>query len=318
MPSLQNEKQKLPPRRAVIGAMVDDFTRFSLPLRPIAEEHWTRCNGPTTYRVLGAFMFNSDGTSYTEVPSGKYARAALFYLCTWGRISGKRELPLGDSYRAFLDLVGLRWSGPATAREAIRQLELVAGSSFSIHMTETVEEAGERLTHKTTERFNFADKTQFWFPTTAEDRLLKNSQVTLSEPFHQSLKHAVPVPTTAWRHLMNESTSALPLDIYLWLASRLFKIKQDSYVSWDQLHAQFGSAAELKGFKRIFRKALALVLEVYPEARIYEQVPTSQRKGFSGFVLKPGSGRASYSKFVIESDPEEAFHAPQLTQKEPE
>lgn len=306
MASLQNQMQKLPPRRTMCGSMVDELTRFSLPLTPIKEPVWTRQNGATTFTVTGAIMQRSDGSTYMEVPSGKYARAALFYLCTIGRISGKREIALGDSYRSFLNRVGLSWSGPSNAREAIRQLELVAGSSFSVHTTENVEQSGESVTRRTADRVNLADKTEFWLPTALEDRLIKNSHVILSEQFHLSLTHAVPVPTAAWKHLMAESKSALPLDVYLWLCARLYKIRQDSYVSWEQVHAQFGSNSSLRDFKRTFRKALALVMEVYPEARIYEQLPTSQRKGFSGFTLKRGSGSAIDSQFVRDSDPADA------------
>ncbi|MGJ9374376.1 replication protein RepA [Nesterenkonia sp. CF4.4] len=285
---------------------MDDLTRFSLPLAPIEEPVWTRQNGQTTFTVTGAVMQRNDGSTYMEVPSGKYARAALFYLCTLGRISGKREIPLGDSYRSFLSRVGLSWSGSTSAREAIRQLELVAGSGFSVHTTENLEQEGESVTRRSADRVNLADKTEFWLPTKLEDRLVKNSQVVLSEPFHLSLAHAVPVPTAAWKHLMAESKSALPLDVYLWLCARLYKITRDSYVSWDQIHSQFGSTASLRHFKPKFRSALALVMEVYPEARIYEQVPTSQRKGFSGFSLKRGSGSAIDSRFVMDSDPADA------------
>lgn len=310
MTSLQNQMQKLPPRRAMIGAIAYDLTRFSLPLLRIEEPFWTRRNGGTTFTVTGATMQNPDGTSYIEVPSGKYARAALFYLCTWGRIVGEREIPLGGSYRSFLQLVGLPWAGTAAAREAIRQLELVAGSTFSVHAAEVLEEEGQSITYRSSERVQLADETHFWLPTTLEDRMIKNSRVVLSAAFHEALTHATPVPTPAWKHLMAKSHSALPLDIYLWLCARLYQIKQDSRISWTQLHAQFGSTAPLKSFKRTFRAALELVMEVYPEARIYEQHPASQRRGFSGYLLKPGSGSAVSSQFMSVPDPAGLLTAP--------
>lgn len=304
MTILQSDAPGLPTPRAMVGAMVDELTRFSLPLTKIDETTWSRRNGGTTYTVTGATMQDEELDTYVEVPSGKYARAALFYLCTWARITGGRELSIGQSYRSYLALLGLEWSGAANGREAIRQLELVAGSVFSVNTTEV--QGG--LTRKGSERVLLADKVDLWVSTGSEDEIHKGS-IILTEAFSEMLKSAVPVPTPAWTHLLRRSKSALPLDIYLWLCARLYKITRESRISWKQLHEQFGSSTDLSDFKRKFRKALALVMEVYPEARIYEQKSISQRGGFSGYLLKPGSGSATESEFFSSADVSQALCA---------
>lgn len=305
MTILQNDSPELPAPRAIVGAMVDELTKFSLPLSKIEAPTWSRRNGASSYTVTGASMQDEELNTYIEVPSGKYARAALFYLCTWARITGERELSVGESYRSYLSLLGLEWSGATNAREAIRQLELVAGSTFSVNTTEVQ----GSLTRKGAERVLLADKVDLWLPTDSRDEIYQGSRIVLTEAFTSMLKSAVPVPTPAWTHLLRQSKSALPLDIYLWLCARLYQITRESRISWRQLHEQFGSSTDLSDFKRKFRTALALVLEVYPEARIYEQKSASQRGGFSGYLLKPGSGSATESEFLSSADVSQALHA---------
>ncbi len=65
--------------------------------------------------------------------------------------------------------------------------------------------------------------------------------------------------------------SARALDIYVWLAHRLWRINDSKPVrlKWTTLRFQFGNRGqEMKSFKRAFKTALHQVLMVYPEANV--------------------------------------------------
>ena len=76
----------------------------------------------------------------------------------------------------------------------------------------------------------------------------------------------MPIVEGAVRLLAN---TAMPLDLYLWLAYRLHVLERPTPVSWDALHHQFGAGtAQVKHFKPRFVRDIRLALAVYPEARV--------------------------------------------------
>lgn len=312
--TIQDPFPDLPVPRTMSGQIVSELTRFSLPLRRSTDAAWLRRNGAVSYSVTGATLTTDDGDPYVEVPSGKYARAALVYICTWAKITGDKELSLGDSYRQYLSMLGLNWGGAAAAREAIRQLQLIVGSKFTITSHEAAP-SDKNLVRKQTSQMVVADSADLWLPADTQDGFRPGSKLVLSDSFMEMLQSSVPVPVPAWTHLLATSKSSLPLDVYLWICSRLYQITRESRITWDQLHQQFGSSSDIRDFKRKFRSALELVREVYPEARIYEQDGDSQRSGFKGYLLKPGSPRASDSAFMRDTRGSVPLHRPRTTQK---
>jgi Plasmid encoded RepA protein len=87
------------------------------------------------------------------------------------------------------------------------------------------------------------------------------------EFFHCIRETAVPLKVEALAEL---SHSALSLDIYTWLAHRLWRVRRGgSRVSWAALQEQFGGEyGDRKAFKLQFRKRLAEALKAYPEAKV--------------------------------------------------
>lgn len=69
--------------------------------------------------------------------------------------------------------------------------------------------------------------------------------------------------------------SALALDVYSWLAHRLYRIdrRKTAMLSWGNLRQQFGQEyGDAKNFKKAFRIALRQAQAVYPDAAIEEIV----------------------------------------------
>ena len=94
-----------------------------------------------------------------------------------------------------------------------------------------------------------------------------SSEVQFSPRFFASLKnHAVPMDLRAIQALRH---SPRCLDIYAWLSSRLWKVKQPKKIRWSSLQHQFGQPSQdRRSFKTSFRNAIQQVLLVYPKARV--------------------------------------------------
>jgi hypothetical protein len=61
----------------------------------------------------------------------------------------------------------------------------------------------------------------------------------------------------------------MDLDVYTWLAHRLYGLARPSTMTWEQLSGQFGhSYGEIRYFRRFFGDSLKRVLKVYPEAKL--------------------------------------------------
>src|SRR4051812_16169758 len=111
-----------------------------------------------------------------------------------------------------------------------------------------------------------------WVSSSPHQRALWPGVIELTPEFYQSLvESAVPLDARALGALKH---SALALDVCLWLAHRLHRIRAHTgtKLSWANLRAQFGQEyRDPKDFKREMAKALRAVMAVYPDARV-EQV----------------------------------------------
>ena len=117
------------------------------------------------------------------------------------------------------------------------------------------------------------DAFQAWHTDESGQQALWPGRIRLTEKFFDSLMdHAVPLDCEAIGQLQN---SALALDVYSWLAHRLWRVREGSGIdlSWAALKGQFGQEyRDTKNFKREFTGALQKAANVYKEARI-EMVP---------------------------------------------
>ena len=93
--------------------------------------------------------------------------------------------------------------------------------------------------------------------------------IRLTEKFFESLmEHAVPLETEAIGRLQN---SAFALDVYSWLAHRLWRVNDPEgvLVSWTALKEQFGQEySATKDFRRRFLGAMKSATGAYKDARI--------------------------------------------------
>ncbi len=276
-----------------VSYLPPDFINLSLPNTRFSSHLWVRNNGPQQLMVTAGAGIGVDGLE-SFVPYGKYARAALLFICTEAVRTGQPVIPISTSYRGFMKQLGLSWSRH-NAAEAVRQMQAVAASTIALG-TMSVSDAGE--IDRTIERFRISFKDHMVFTPHSVGELSENtpSSIELSPEFMQLLaeRGKVPLRTDAWLYLVQHSKAAMTLDIYTWLSYRLHRLNQPTRISWDQLWQQFGSESELKKFKPKFQVCLRDVMVVYPEANVTE-FGSGPRGGTHGLMLK-------MSKNAMDSD----------------
>ena len=108
---------------------------------------------------------------------------------------------------------------------------------------------------------HFVSAFDLWFPKQSDQRLLWPSTVRLSEEYFHSLdRHAVPLDHRAVAAL---ASSAMALDVYVWLAQRLHRVPvgKPQFVPWAGVHEQFGQGfARVRDFRRRFLQTVVSVI----------------------------------------------------------
>lgn len=223
-------------------------------------EPWIRANGRFKLAVWPGRMLRADG-SYIDVgvPYGTKARLILLYLMTAAIQTGSRSVPTERSMSAWLRKIGLPVTGGlrGTIKPVREQALRISRCSFTLRFDEEDGRAS-LLDRRMVEGLHLwaADETGEW-----------PESVELTEAFYEHLlRHAVPLDESAIATL---KSSALALDLYVWLAYRLPRLKRPTSLTWHQVVPQFGSQIKsLTSFAQNFREALLDVLAVYPGARI--------------------------------------------------
>jgi len=234
-----------------------------LPYRdPGAElRRWHAKNGFLVLEVEAGRAFDARLGTFVDVglPFGPKPRLVLCHLNAEALRTGSRTIELEQSLTGFVRrTLGLDVHGRnlQTIRE---QLTRLAASDFRIGRCDAE--------HSITVQGRILNGLTLWTPEDQNQRLLWPTQVQFSRDYFESLtQHAVPLNETAVSRL---SHTAMGLDAYAWLAQRLHRIApgHKAFVSWFSLAQQFGSGyAEVRGFRRVFKRTLAQVKAVYAQA----------------------------------------------------
>jgi hypothetical protein len=181
----------------------------------------------------------------------------------------RREIVTGRTLTEFVGKLRMKGANGRTITAVDDQLIRLVASSMRVGLMVTDCRAK-------TSNFQIAKDFEIWF--SKEDRKQRGlwpSVVTLSPEYFESLReHAVPMDEA---HIVGLSHSALALDIYTWLVSRLHRIPAGKpvRVPWPSLHNQFGQGYDpnrINKFRQVFRVALKQVLTVYRDARVEDDV----------------------------------------------
>ncbi|KVD92992.1 hypothetical protein WS63_08135 [Burkholderia stagnalis] len=235
----------------------------SLPYRNPKPEQltngaWVRKNGDYTLWI--------QGDPLKGIPFGTYPRLFVIWLTSEAVRTGSRRISTGGNFAEFCRKLNIdRSRGKNGAgRRLIDQADrlLNARAAFITGDLDTAK-------MKRTDLLQFAEDFTLFFDQNEHERQdsLFQSEITLTEKFFNEITaHCIPLDLRAVLALQQ---SPLELDIYQWLAYRMFSLKTSSRPTWQQLYNQFGSSyGRLRDFRADFLKALNSVKAVYPRLNV--------------------------------------------------
>jgi hypothetical protein len=213
----------------------------------------------------------------TGLPYGVPARLLTIYCASEAVRTKSPEIYLGHSVHDFLrrlDVPITRGDRGSLRGYANQLLKLI---HCTLTIDENIKDAASGRTGLHIRQALFAEEARLWWDDATHGVGQGSSLVLSSVLFHSILDRSAPLSTKAIRQLRK---SPMDLDVYAWLAHRLFHLQRPSTVTWTQLSEQFGHGyAELRKFRRFFIDSLKRVQTVYPEANL--------KVGDVGVILLP-------------------------------
>lgn len=199
------------------------------------------------------------------LPYGSRPRLVMAHLNATAIKTGSPKIEVGDSLTAFVRrLLDYRRSTP-DGREITRfkeQLSRLAAATVRMAVDISAEHSFQINTQ-------IIDVMDLWLGKDERQHVLWPSVVELSPRYFESLqKHAVPLDERAIGALAN---APLALDVYCWLAQRLYRIVpgKPQRITWKALYEQFGQGyGRLRDFRQGFLGVLTEVHAQYQGANI--------------------------------------------------
>lgn len=238
------------------------FCQVGLPRSKVAGANFMRQSGSAWVNVQAGYLDEGNGPVLQPLPYGAMPRLALAWVSTYAKRHNTREIPIGDSASDFLRLLGQPTSGGErgsfrtlrTQMHALAACRLQLGYKGRTYNGQPVQQFDAWQANKDTQQ-----------------KALWPGVMLLSEGyFSELIENGVPLDNRALHALKG---SALALDVYAWLAHRLYRIAgRPVILHWKSLREQFaqeyqGKDAD-KDFKKKFLPALQAAKAVYPEAKV--------------------------------------------------
>lgn len=259
--------------RAVSGGNPDYLPavlcQVGLPRSPTPGRTFERISGGVSLQVEAGTVFDGKAFVPQPIPYGIRPRLALVHIATEAIRTNSRTVDVGGSVNAFLTELGLD-NGGRGYKQMRAQMTALAACTLRLGSVNTRVIAGQSRDFAVTLEAKPFRQFEAWIDNSGDQPSLWPTAIELTDEFFHAIREtSVPLKPAALAQL---SHSALALDIYTWLAHRLWRVRKGgSRISWAALQAQFGTEyRDRKPFKLQFRKRLREVLAAYPEARIEE------------------------------------------------
>lgn len=232
--------------------------QVGLPRRKVEGNRFMRRSGSAWMQVQSGVLDEGRGPVAQPVPYGALPRLALAYIQTFAVQNNTPVVPMKGSAGEFLKAVGADLGGKRYANLR-RQMHALAACHIQLGYR------GRTFSGVPIERFNAWAVNR----SSGDQGVIWPGELLLSHTFYETLRSSAVVLDK--RALLELRGSALALDVYTWLAHRLWRIKGGSIVlPWQKLKEQFGHEYRGKhgavNFKKEFTKALRAALRVYPKA----------------------------------------------------
>ena len=246
------------------------FCQVALPRSRPEGRTFERAYRNGLVRLEAGALFNGLGLVEQPLPAGPKPRLALMHINSQAIKIRSPYVDIGRSCAEFLRRLGLNDQDGRTYRLFKREMQALAACRMTLGYTE----ANKAITLNTQPISRF----EAWLTPDDCAPTLWPAELRLSQEYFESLQqHAVPLDARACGALAH---SALALDIYSFLARRLYALQNPVKVTWHQFHAQFGHEyKDWRSFKKEFQPAVRAALTVYLDAKV-ETVT-------GGLLLKP-------------------------------
>lgn len=239
--------------------------QVGLPRSKVEGTSFERRSGGVALLVEAGKLWDGKEFVQQPIPYGPMPRLMLAWMNTYAVRFNTPEIPIGDSASKFLRVLGKSTNGGV--RGSFTTLKKQVQAIAACRMTLGFNSNGLAHTYEGKPIKHF----DAWIVENEEQRPFWPGTVTFSRDYYDTLKnHAVPIDLRA---LMELKSSALAMDIYTWLAQRLYRITgRPTVLHWASLREQFGQEYQGKDpdkdFKKKFIPALKTVLAVYPTAKV--------------------------------------------------
>ena len=237
-----------------LGFMARAMVQATLPHKDPKTNEFSRTNGNYTLTLLAP--------STVGLPFGSLPRLLLCWMTTEVTRTKERTLVLGDSLTDFMRQLDMTPTGGRHGSITRLRQQMTRLFSSSVSCTYSDEERDSGAGFRIVKGYDL-----WWKPQSPGQAGLWKSTVTLSEDFFEEIiKSPVPLDMRALKALKQ---SPMALDIYIWLTHRMSYLKKPTPIPWEALQAQFGAEYNrANNFRAAFKRALANVLTVYPDAKV--------------------------------------------------
>jgi hypothetical protein len=243
--------------------------QVGLPRSPTEGRTFERTSGNVSLQVEAGKVWDGKTWQQQPIPYGVRPRLALIHIATQAVRTNSRTVDVGGSVNAFLTELSLDNGGKAY-RQMRQQMTALAACTLRLGRVDTRTVNGIDRDFAITLDAKPFSQFEAWIDSSGNQPSLWPTEVELTQEFFDSIREsAVPLEHRALAQL---SHSALALDLYTWLAHRLYRVRRGgTRISWAALQEQFGTEySDRKQFKREFKARLREALVAYPDAKVDE------------------------------------------------
>jgi hypothetical protein len=253
-----------------IGFQARLWAQVALPYKDPGEVPvWKRRNGSVSLSVQPAVFRDARDNDVVGYPFGVIPRLLLVWMATEAVRTQERQLYLGPSLRQFTDQLGMGGSTGGRKGSITRlrdQIQRLAGARITV-IDERITDGRRRSLMAS---IQVATEWDLWLTKSDDQQPLWPSSIKLSQEFFGSIIAApLPIRLDHLAALRKMRGSGLAIDIYVWLASRMYTLRKPVTITWTDLAQQFGSDyCRTRAFAAQFRSQLALVQSVYTTLKV--------------------------------------------------
>jgi hypothetical protein len=238
-----------------------ELIQCTLPHSDPKSRDWIKKNGD--FSLIVSSGIDDEGATY-GIPYGSFPRLVLAHIITRVIETREKRIELTSHFGSFLREIGYlgNHKGKGVKGQRVRE-QLLRLLNANISFQRNEEGHNQRLNINISRGFDL-----WWDYKKPEQGSLFGSWVLLSDDFYESIiKSPVPLRTDILKALKK---SPLAIDIYMWVAYRLFSMhanhQDELSLSYGALQNQFGtgiSEDNYRQFRKEFKSAFNKVAALY-------------------------------------------------------